>query len=271
MHGVKAGDTRELQAKLSADAPNEKLRGQDVTAVVEVLDVKKLELPELTPDFLDELGGYANVEELNAALRDDLSRQFEYRQNQGFRRQITAALTKDANWDLPQDMLKRQAARELERSVLELRRNGFSEQEIRAHANDLRQNSMATTARALKEHFILERIAEEHTIEADESDYEDEVRLIAMQSGENPRRVRAKLEKRGLWDVLRNQIIERKVIALVLQEADFKDVPFKPEAAANETTEAVDQAAAGGDNEDIPEAKYGGGPQAELPTDEDRE
>ncbi len=50
-----------------------------------------------------------------------------------------------------------------------------------------------------------------------------------MQSGESPRRVRAQLEKRGLMDVLRNQIIERKVIELVQIEAKFKDEPYKPE------------------------------------------
>ena len=36
----------------------------------------------------------------------------------------------------------------------------------RAHANFLRQNSQESTAKALKEHFILERIAEEEEIEA---------------------------------------------------------------------------------------------------------
>jgi trigger factor len=48
MKGVKAGETREATAKLTADAPNESLRGQEITAVFEVLEVKKLETPELT-------------------------------------------------------------------------------------------------------------------------------------------------------------------------------------------------------------------------------
>ena len=95
---------------------------------------------------------------------------------------------------------------------MELRRSGFSEAEIRARENLLRQNSTASTATALKEHFILERIAEEEKIDVDEGDYEKEIFLIAAQSGESPRRVRAQLEKRGLMDVLRNQIIERKVL-----------------------------------------------------------
>jgi len=79
----------------------------------------------------------------------------------------------------------------------------------------------------LKEHFILERIAEEEEIDADEQDYEAEIRLIAAQSSESPRRVRARLEKSGSMDVLRNQIIERKVIERILESAKFKEVPYE--------------------------------------------
>ena len=113
---------------------------------------------------------------------------------------------------------------------MELQRSGFSDEEIHAHENALRQNSTVSTARALKEHFILERIAEEEEIDADEEDYEAEIRLIAAQSDESPRRVRARLEKSGSMDVLRNQIIERKVIELILEHATFKEVPYQPAA-----------------------------------------
>jgi trigger factor len=260
MSGAKAGDTRTGEAKLSADAPNQALRGKTVTAEFEVLEVKKLELPELTPDFLRQMGGFETEAELRNAVLEDLKRQLEYHQQQQARKQITAALTEAANWELPPDLLRRQARRELERAVLELRRNGFSEAEIRAHENNLRQNSMASTARALKEHFILERIAEDQKFDADPDDYQQEIALIAAQSGESARRVRARLEKRGLMDSLRNQIIERKVIDLVLKHAKFKDVPFKPEGS---DTEALDQAAGGEEAEEdaIPEAKHAAEPE----------
>ena len=58
MKGVKAGDTREAKVTLSKDAPNEALRGQEVVAEFEVLEVKKLELPELTRIVLKELGDF---------------------------------------------------------------------------------------------------------------------------------------------------------------------------------------------------------------------
>jgi trigger factor len=57
------------------------------------------------------------------------------------------------------------------------------------------------------------------------------------------------LEKRGLMDVLRNQIIERKVLELVQSEAKFKDEPYEPEKT---DTEAVAIAAGGGTGGAIP-------------------
>jgi len=255
MDGVRAGETRLGEAELSDDAPNEVLRGQKVTAVFEVLEVKKLEVPELNDQLLEELGGFKDEAELRDAILDQLDRQLMYEQHRRAREQITAALTVAADWELPPGLLRRQSRRELQRAVMEMQRSGFSEEEIRAHENAIRQNSAFATARALKEHFILERIAEEEKIDAAEADYEEEIRLIAYQSDDSPRRVRAKLEKAGSMDVLRNQIIERKVIDLILEHAKFTEVPFAFQA----TDEVAVDHAAGGEQADIPAAKYNDG------------
>ncbi len=253
MDGVTAGDTREAEANLTQDAPNQALRGSTVNAKFEILEVKRLELPELTPAFLEKIGDFESEADLRDAIRDNLERRLEYEQHQRAREQVTAALTESANWDLPQGLLERQSERELGRATMELRRSGFGNEEILAHENELRQNSRQQTSRALKEHFILERIAENLEIEDTPEDYDKEIELIAEQSGESPRRVRAQLDKSGSMDALRNQIIERKAVELILDAATFEDVPYEDEAPA---AEAVGWAAGGGEPEsDIPEAK----------------
>jgi trigger factor len=249
MAGVVAGDRRTAEVSISRDAANAELRGQKVVLDFEVLEVKKLKLPELTEEFLQEIGPFDSEQAFREAVRKNLERQLQYQQQRLARNQISALLTKAADWALPPGLLERQAARELERAVMELRRNGFSEVEIRAHENQLRQNSTQSTATALKEHFILERIAEEEKIDVVDGDYDQEILLIAAQSGESPRRVRAQLEKRGLMDVLRNQIIERKVLELVESQAKFKDEPYEPESV---DTEAIAMAAGGGSGAAMP-------------------
>ncbi len=252
MDGASANEKRSGKVELTQDAPTESLRGKTIDIEFEVLEVKQLKLPELTEDFLQEMGGFDSEEKLREAIQADLQRQLEYEQQQKIRDQITSLLTEAASWELPPGLLKRQSTRELERSVMELRRAGFSEAEIRARENQLQQNSAASTAKSLKEHFILERIAEDEDIEAEEGDFEKEILLMAMQSGESPRRVRAQIEKKGLMDVLQNQILERKVLEVVQGKAQFNDQPYEPEQL---DTEAIYLAAGGGDGSaSIPEA-----------------
>ena len=257
MKGVKAGDKKKTTATISHDSSVEDLQGKTVDVEFEVLEVKKLELPELD----DELLGRFSVEtegDLRDMIKGVVERRMDYQQKKRTRQQITASLTETADWDLPPDLLKRQSKRELDRAILELRSNGFGEEEIKAYENELRQNSMTSTKTALHEHFILERIAEDQEVDAEPQDFDEEIAMIAAQSYEPVRRVRARIEKKGLMDALRNQIIERKVIELITAEATFKDVDFKPEE--NET-EAVDAALGGRPDSEIPEAKHGGDTQ----------
>lgn len=254
--GVTVGEGRTTTATISEGAENETMRGKEVSVTFRPTAIRFIEIPELTPTFLAEIGGFEDEDELLEAVRGELERQAAFSQQRRLREQITAALIKGANWDLPPDLVRRQSRRELERVVLELQSNGFSGDMIRQYANQIRQNSLRTTEAALKEHFIFEKIAEDRNIEAEPGDYDREIELIAEQSDDTPRRVRARIEKRGQMDALRNQIIERKVVDLICSEAEFTDVPVQNE---QEDVSAVDLALAGGhESSEIPEAKHGG-------------
>lgn len=228
--------------KVSDEAAVESLRGKEITLELTLVDVKQLELPELSPELLSEIGSFESPDELRTAVQKQLENQLEWHRRRQVRQQVSSALTASASWDLPPDLLRRQSLRELERAILELRRSGFDDDSIRRHVNELRQSVMGSTASALKEHFILERIAEDQSISDIAADYDEEIRAIAAQSGESPRRVRANLEKRGLMDVLRNQIIERKTIDLITSHAKFTDTPFEFQ---KRDAEAVDHAVCG--------------------------
>ncbi|MFM7077052.1 MAG: trigger factor [Planctomycetaceae bacterium] len=239
---AKPGKPLTATITVSAEAADEALRGKPVTMEMTLVEAKKLELPELTPELLTELGSFADVAALREAIRKQLEGQLAWHQRREVRKQVSSALTASADWDLPPDLLRRQSQRELERAILELRRSGFDDDSIRRHVNELRQSVMASTAKALKEHFILERIAEDESIADEQGDYDAEIRAIAAQSGESPRRVRTSLEKRGLMDVLRNQIIEGKTLDLITKSATFTDVPF---TFPRPDTDAVDHAVCG--------------------------
>jgi len=227
LEGVKAGESRTLTAVVAKTASNEALRGKEVEAEFRVHEVKRIELPELTPEFLDSLGAFESEAELRDAVRDSLADRLKYEQRKVARQQVSALLTEAADWELPPQLLERQTERELRRAVLELQASGFSNDEIQAHENRLRRNAGEMVAAALKEHFILERVAEEEKIAVSEEDFENEIREISLRQNESPRRIRAQLEKSGAMDVLANQIIERKVMDLILENAQYEYTPYE--------------------------------------------
>ncbi len=184
---------------------------------------------------MEELGDFERVKNLRQFVRESLDRQRSYREQQAVRRAVVELLTNNANFDLPTDLVRRQTNRELQRKILELRRSGFSDDEIRGYVNAIRQNAQAETEVALREHFILEQIAEELKLEAEAGEYDQEIELIAMQGGESPRRVRARLEKAGQMDALRNQIVERKVIDAIMAEAKVTEEKVKREETTDQS------------------------------------
>ncbi len=261
--GKKVGDVFEAKLTISDDSDNEALRGKEMTASIELLEIRQLKLPDLDDGFLDRIGGFKDEAELRAEVRKELDRQLKYQQQKQVREQITGLLTVAATWDLPPELLRRQSKRELDRAIMELQSSGFDNTAINAHANELRRNARSYTARALKEHFILERIAEDEKIDAEPGDYDKEIDLIAEQMDESPRRVRARLEKKGQIDSLRNQIVERKVIELITSTATFEDTPYQP---PKNDTAAISFAIAGGDGgASIPEAKHAGSDEEQVP------
>ena len=174
--GAKAGDKKETKVTISSEAENEGLARQRGFGRTEVTAVKRLDLPELTPAFLDKIGGFEDEDELREAVRQELERQLDYHQQRAIRQQITAVLTKDADWELPPDLLK----------ATGWSRNGASRSRVAFQwilgrrdspaPESVAQNSLASTSRALKEHFILERIAEENEMDAEPEDFDNEVK-----------------------------------------------------------------------------------------------
>lgn len=258
--GAKAGDKKTASVEISEHAENEELRGKGVEVEFEILDVKRVE--GKNPDEIATQLGLESVDKLKELVRSSMEERLQYAQRETIRDQISKVLTESAKWELPPDLLRRQSGRELDRAVMEMRSSGFSEQELVARENTLRKNILEKTETMLKEHFILERIAEEESVEDEPQDYEIEIARIAVQQNDSPRRVRARLERAGQMDSLRNMIIERKVIDLITDGATFKGTEYETNQKPDST--ALTYFAAGRKGH-IPVAKYDAGEAEPVP------
>ena len=237
--GVKAGEKRTVDISMTDAVAVGRLKGQTVQAELEVKDVKSLRLPEIDEVFLEKYHS-KTVDQFRERLRVTLDRRLEYSQRQSAREQVLNLITASATWELPQDLLMRQARKNLARREMEMRESGISEDEIKARQRLLERDVLSSTASALKEHFVLQKVAELEKIQIEQYEIDEEIERIADQYGETPRRVRAQFERDDLLETLAAQLIERKSLNLILESAQYEEVPIGKEGGmATVETQAV--------------------------------
>lgn len=224
MAGASAGDERETDIVISSEAEQIEMRGESVHAKFLVVEVKRRGQQEANRDLLSRLG-FDTDDELEERIRENLERQLEYEQRQSTRAQVLELITDSSTWDLPEQLVLRQVDNALRREMLEMQQAGYSQRDIAARESEMRQNAVTTTRQALKEHFVLDRIATEQEIEATEADIDEEIANMAMRQGESPRRLRARLEKSGVIENLEAQIREMRAVEYILEQVQFNDVP----------------------------------------------
>jgi trigger factor len=245
MSGAKPGDVRAVDITLSQEIGIEQLRGRKVQATFTVKDVKIVRPPELTRELLEDNFGVSTPEAFDELVKTLLERRLEYTQRQEARKQVLEKISAASNWQLPQDMLRRQARQTFARRVMEMRNAGMSDAQIQGRRRLLEQDVLQSTAAALKEHFVLQKVAEVEKLEIEDEDIDAEIDRIADQNGESPRKVRARLEKEDLMEALATDLLERKALDLILSTATYEDYPLNAEEQAAEVATVSAQAVPG--------------------------
>ena len=259
MDGARAGDTRETTVQISLQSPIVEMRGEKIEARFQVQEVQHLRMPTIDKEFCERMNADSE-EALDELLRSSVSRQTEYQQRQETRRQVLEKITASADWDLPETLVRQQSENALRREMLEMSQAGFTREQIMARENQIRQDALETTRQALKEHFVLDKIATLEEIECNQSDIDRELLMMSFQSNEPVRRIRARMAKSGMIENLEAQLRERKAVDFILEKATFRDVPRRPaettdSASArfaicgNMTTSLIDDTAAESESE----------------------
>lgn len=236
LDGASAGDKKSAEVTISLQSNVVEMRGEKVDVEFSVKEVREHKKPSLDKEFLEQFQ-CDSAEDLDSQIRSALERQIEFQQRQSTREQVMAKITESANWDLPESLVEQQTENALRREVLEMSQAGFTREQIAARENEIRQNAIENTRKALKEHFVLDRVASNENIECEPGDIDQELLMMSFQSGEPLRRLRARMVKSGMIDNMEAQLRERKAVDFILENATFNDVKREP-AAENKVTAA---------------------------------
>lgn len=228
VNGRRAGEVIEAQItptdRFPLAQPGTRLR-------LKVQEVKTVRLPEPTPEFLASTIGVNSYHDLLEVIQSVLQERLERYQRQEARRQVLEQLLQSVRFDIPRDLLERQTRRLLQRRILELHQAGKSEEEVHSQLRQLSREAKLTVHQELRHYFLLQKIAEVEKIEISDEDIDLEIQRLAKAQGISYRKMKARVEKENLTEVIANELLERKALEAVLQHAQYEDYEWQPTGA----------------------------------------
>lgn len=222
LQGAKTGETREIPVKLGPTFPKEEHRGKDAVLKVALSEIKRPVKAEVNDDLAKQFG-FDTLADLKTNLRRRIEVDKTAAVQRALEEQVKDRLLQKVDFELPADMLAREADRVLHRVQLRLQYRGVPWEEIEKNVEDLKKSSQEHAQREFKTYFILQEIADKEKIYATESEIEARVALMAQNYGVPAVKMHRRLESDGSLDELRVQMREDKTVAFLLEKAEIED------------------------------------------------
>jgi trigger factor len=217
--GMQAGEMRETGFRFPEDHPAEAVRGKRGTARIKLLEVKEKVLPELNDDLARSLGEFDTL----AALRAEVVRQLEARraaeERHALEEKVVDALLERHPFAVPESMVLRQIAHQVEHARERLRRRGVDPDGVAWDYERLLVELRPGAERAVRRALLLEAVADREGLEVTEAEVASEIERLAQASHRPAEAVRRMMEKSGDLDAVRHALRERKALDFLVQHA----------------------------------------------------
>ena len=221
--GLKAGDERDVDLRFADDHRMESLRGKGGTAHLKVGEVKEKVLPALDDDFAKSLGEFETLEAVRAEVRKQLESAREAEGRRALEDKIVQALLARHEFGVPDAMVMRQVAHQVEHTRERLRRQGVDPDGIQWDYGKIVGELRPAAEQGVRRALLLEAIADKESLAPSEDDVEAETEKFAKASQRPAPAVRRMMEKSGDLDALRHGLRERKTLDLLIEHARIKN------------------------------------------------
>jgi trigger factor len=217
--GMTAGQEREVGLRFADDHRMESLRGKAGTARLKLGEVKEKLLPTLDDEFAKGLGEFDTLDAVRAEVRRQLEARREAESRQALEDKIMDALLARHEFGVPDAMVMRQVAHQVEHTRERLRRQGVNPDGIQWDYGKIVGELRPGAEKAVRRALLLEAIAAKEAVAASDAEMDAEVEKFARASQRPAPAVRRMMEKSGDLEALRHGLRERKTLDLLIEHA----------------------------------------------------
>jgi trigger factor len=222
LEGAKADEDREVRVTFPEDYGHAELAGKEARFAVHVAKLQRRELPTVDDAFAKEVGDHESVDALRASLRADLESQQERQAEAELRRTLLDSLLERTEFEAPAGMVDRQLNHRLEMAARQL--GGAFGDQLPEQLARWREEWRESAEREVREHLVLEAVADAKGFEASDEDLDGRLEQIARDQGIDLERLRTAYEEPGMTDALRSEIASERALDFLRSEAKVEEV-----------------------------------------------
>jgi trigger factor len=221
--GASAGDDVAVEVEFPDDYQAAELAGKDAVFDVTVKEVKAKRLPELDDAFALEAAGFDTLDELKADIADKLKEQDATRAEAEFREAVVDAVVANATVEVPEALVEARARELWDRMLHSLSHQGISKEaylQISGRPEEeILEEAKPDAEQALRREAVIAAVVAAEGIEPSDADVLDALTESAAREGVKPEKLRARLERDGRLDDLREDLAQRAAVDLLVEQA----------------------------------------------------
>jgi trigger factor len=229
--GMKAGEKRTVNVDFPADFVTPQLAGKKGVYEVELVEVKEKIPPVLDEAFAKSFGA-ESMEKLREGVRADLQNEWNHKQSRSIRNQVVQNLLGQIQCDLPESLLEEETREIVYSIVSDNQQRGVPKEALDAQKDQIYTTASSTARDRIKATFAFQRVAEKEGVRVEQMEIARRLQDMATQYKMPVEKLVKELEKRGGLANVYSQLLNEKVVDLLVQYAKLEDVPRVSATAA---------------------------------------
>jgi trigger factor len=213
--GLKSGDQSQFAIKYKTDHTNKKLAGHEIHYELKIESIKEKMLPEIDDDFAKDLGDYKDLKDLKTQLKDKLLKSKKNAQRREMAEEIIKNIAEKITIELPESVVEHEYSAQLNRHL-----SGIPQQDLsKIDLESLKKEVRARTVQNIKNHIILNKIAQEEKLTVTEEEMTAEMKALAKSHNVPLARVVESINKEGKEQELRDNLLLKKTVDFLVNSA----------------------------------------------------
>lgn len=221
--GLKKGDSTDVDVTFPEEYFVKELAGKQAIFKVNVQDVKRKELPELTDEYVAANSDCKTVEELRASYKERMQKAAENNAQIAYEKALIDLAVANAEFEVPEIMIEDRVTQMIDEMRMSLEARKLSLEQYMQYSGidmkQLRERQHDAAVENVKTDLVLDAIAKAENIQVSMEDVDSELSAIASQHGATLEDVKKIIKSNGTMGLLLANILRRKAAHVIIDSA----------------------------------------------------